>query len=319
MGVREPTPGPGTLIVVLGPTAVGKTALGVLLAGRFDGEIISADAMQVYRGFDAATAKPTPEERMARPHALVDVVDPRDDFNLGDFVRAAEREIDRIRNAGRRPVVVGGTGLYLRGLLKGVFPGPRRDPTLRQRLLERARGRRSDLLHRYLRRLDPLSAQRITHADRQRIVRALEVVLLTGRPLAEQWGEGWAAPDRFPAVKIGLTLPRAELYRRIDARVVRFFEGGLVEETRRLLSAGVPREANAFKGLGYRQVLDHLDGRSTLDETVALVQQATRRFAKRQYTWFRKERGVTWFDASGADYPRCVEADVARALMESCG
>jgi tRNA dimethylallyltransferase len=199
-------------------------------------------------------------------------------------------------------------------LLRGVSPGPPRDEDLRALLLAREREGRRGLLHRYLRRLDPAAAAAIGKADSQRLVRGLEVTLLSGQPVSEQRGSLWHGPDRYPAVKIGLTLPRQELYRRIDQRAARFFRDGLVEETRRLLEAGIPRGANAFKGLGYRQVLDHLEGRYDLDETVALVQRATRQYAKRQLTWFRKEPDVAWFDASREDYPGCAESHVARAL-----
>jgi tRNA dimethylallyltransferase len=304
-----------TLLVIAGPTATGKTALGVRLARRFGGGIVSADALQVYRGLDAATAKPGAEELAACPHELVDAVDPRRDFNLGDFVRAAEAAIARLAGEGRLPILVGGTGLYVRGLLKGVFEGPRRDEGLRSRLLRRAGPRGGPLLHRYLRRLDPAAASRIAPADLQRVVRALEVALLTGRPLSEQQS-AWRGPDRYPAIKIGLTTGREILYRRIDERVLRFFDRGLVEEVRGLLAGGLPRGANALKGLGYRQVLEHLEGRRGLPETVALVQRETRRYAKRQLTWFRKEEGLRWFDTEGEDYPGGVERYVAARLAE---
>jgi tRNA dimethylallyltransferase len=291
----------------------------VRLARRLGGGIVSADALQVYRGLDAATAKPTAEQRAACPHELVDAVDPGRDFNLGDFVRAAEEAVGRLAEAGLLPILAGGTGLYVRGLLKGVVEGPPRDEALRQGLLERAGRGRAGLLHRYLRRLDPEGARRIAPADAQRLVRALEVARLSGRPLGEGRPRTWDAPDRYPSVKIGLSLEREELYRRIDERVIRFFEAGLVEEVRDLLAGGLRPGANALKGLGYRQVLAHLRGEAGLEETIALVQQETRRYAKRQLTWFRREEGLRWFDVGAEDYPLSAEEHVARRLRRRPG
>lgn len=302
------------LLVVVGPTATGKTALAVRLARRFGGGIVSADALQVYRGLDAATAKPTAEERAACPHELVDLVGPERDFNLGDFVRAAEEAVARLARRGLLPILVGGTGLYVRGLLKGIVEGPRRDEALRGVLLERARRGPEGLLHRYLRRLHPEGARRIAPGDRQRLVRALEVVKLTGTSLRGQRRPTWDEPDRYPSIKIGLTLEREALYRRIDERVQRFFEAGLVEEVRALLAGGLSPEANALKGLGYRQVLAHLEDGPGLEETIAVVQRETRRYAKRQLTWFRREEGLRWFDVGAADYPGSAEEHVARRL-----
>jgi tRNA dimethylallyltransferase len=284
-----------TLLVVLGPTAVGKSEFALLACERFGGEVLSVDSMQVYRGFDRGTAKPEADERRRVPHHGVDLADPRRDFSLGDFVRAAEQAIAAICARGRLPVLVGGTGLYLRGLLKGIVEAPRRDEGLRQRLRMTAARRGQPFLHRLLGRLDPEAASRVPPRDRQRTVRALEVRIAGGQSLAGLIREAPFGPDRGRTIKIGLDMDRAVLYGRIDARVLRFFEAGLVDEVRDLLKGGVPETANAFKGLGYREVLRHLRGEIDRAAAIALTQRNTRRYAKRQWTWFRREEGVRWF------------------------
>lgn len=283
--------------MIVGPTAVGKSAFALRACERFGGELVSVDSMQVYRGLEAATSKPTAEERARVPHHGIDLADPGQDFSMGDFVRAAERAIEGIQSRGRLPVLVGGTGLYLRGLLRGVAEAPRRAPRLRARLDSLARRRGVPWLHRMLRRVDPATASRLPERDRQRIARALEVFFTARRPLSSLIGESPFGEDRYEAVKIGLSMRREDLHRRIDARVGGFFERGLVEEAGRLLSAGCPPSANAFKALGYREAISVLRGERTLEDAVALTRRNTRRYAKRQWTWFRKEPGVVWFEA----------------------
>ena len=287
------------LVALVGPTGTGKTALACAIADRVPCRLISCDALQVYRGLDAATAKPEGEERR-HPWALVDWVDPREDVNLGRFARAAEAEVAAAAAEGRTALLVGGTGLYLRGLLKGVAEAPPRDEALRARLTALAARRGVPFLHRVLARLDPRTAARLAPNDRQRLARALEVRLLTGTSLAALQDGGWARPDRFPALKFGLTLPREELYARLDARAAGFFARGLVAEVRRLVEEeGVPREANALRAIGYREVVRALAAEGPPDEA-ALVEEtrrATRQYAKRQLTWFRGEPGIEWFDA----------------------
>ncbi|MFQ5718970.1 MAG: tRNA (adenosine(37)-N6)-dimethylallyltransferase MiaA [Acidobacteriota bacterium] len=289
---------PLPLVVVVGPTAVGKSALALELADRCEGAIVSADAMQVYRGFDRGTAKPTPAERRRVPHFLVDVVDPRDDFSAGDFVRAAETAITEIRGTGRRPFLVGGSGLYVRSLLRGLFHGPRRHPGLRRRLGAIRDRRGPEFLHRMLERLDPVAARRVGPRDVQRIVRALEVLLVSGRSLSDhldaQAGQGWRGKDRVACVKIGLACDRDELRRRIGSRVLRFFAAGLVEEVRGLVASGIPARANAFKAIGYRQALEVVEGRMSEQEAIESTTRATIRYARRQMTWFRREENVHW-------------------------
>jgi tRNA dimethylallyltransferase len=274
--------------------------LALRVAERLGGEIIGCDALQVYSGFNVATAKPSEEARRRVPHHLVDVIDPRRDFNMADFVREAERLVSEIRGRGHVPLVVGGTGLYLRGLLRGVVEAPPRDERTRQRLravLERRGPRR---LHRWLARRDPESARRLSPGDSQRIVRALELALSGGATWSERLRSAgtWAGEaERYDALKIGLDMNRERLAARLDDRVDRFFEAGLVDEVRGLLAAGLPPGANAFKAIGYREVLAELEAGRDPAGARDEVKRNTRRYAKRQRTWFRKEPGITWLDA----------------------
>jgi tRNA dimethylallyltransferase len=289
---------------VVGATAVGKSEFAVLACERFGGEIVSVDSMQVYRGLDRGTAKPDPRTLRRVPHHGIDLADPGEDFSLGDFVRHAEMAIASTRGRRRLPVLVGGTGLYLRGLLKGIVEAPPRDEALRARLRSLAERRGTAYLHRLLARVDPEAAARLRPADGQRLVRALEVYRTARRGLSDLIRESPFGPDRFASVKIGLSIDREALYRIIDARVERFFAQGLVEEVQRLMQAGHPESANAFKALGYRETLRHLRGGLSLEEAILLTQRNTRRYAKRQWTWFRKEEGVTWFEIDPDDPDR---------------
>lgn len=282
------------------------------MAERVGGEVVGCDALQVYTGLDAATAKPPLEARRRVRHHLVDVADPRRDFTLADYVRRAEEAIEEIRRRGRVPIVVGGTGMYLRGLLRGIVPAPPRDEALRERLRAMARRFGPERLHRWLGRLDPAGARRLQATDTQRILRALEVALLSGEP----WGEllrregTWdGAEERYAALKVGLDRDRAQLAETLRRRVEGFFDAGLVEEVERLVAQGVPDSANALKGIGYRQVLAALrtgaDPRSVVEDVV----RSTLRYAKRQRTWFRREPGVVWMDASAG--PERLAARIA--------
>jgi len=309
------TPGPD-LVAILGPTAVGKSDLALLVCERFGGEIVSVDSMQVYRGLDVATSKPASDERRRVPHHGLDLVEPGEDFSAGDFVRYATPVVEQIRRRGRLPVLVGGTGLYLRALLKGIVVAPRRDEALRARLRAIGERRGGAFLHRMLRRVDPAAVTSLGPRDRQRIVRALEVSFSGPRSLSERIRSAPFGPDRYRALKIGLSMDRAALYRRIDERVVRFFAAGLLDEVRGLLARGVPAGANAFKAIGYREALACLGGAIDPGQAVALVQQGTRRYAKRQWTWFRREDGVTWFtiDPQGPDRFETALHHIGRAL-----
>lgn len=274
--------------------------MAVALARLLEIEIVGCDALQVYRGFDVATAKPTAEERTAAPHHLVDCVDPGVDYSVADYVRDAERAIAEIAGRGRVAVVVGGTGMYLRGLLRGVVHAPARDPALRERLRRIAERRGPSSLHGMLTARDPQAAARIAPRDVQRVVRALEVACAGDEPLGERIrrdGTWQAGHERYDACKFGLALDRAELVTRLDARVDRFFEAGLVAEVRHLLAAGVPPDANAFKAIGYREVLDALRQGHDPADVVDRVRVRTRQFAKRQMTWYRRERDIAWLPA----------------------
>ena len=284
------------LPVILGPTGSGKSDLSIAIALAIGAEIVNCDSLQVYHGFDIGTAKVPPSERRGVPHHLIDIVEPTELFTAGDYARAAAAAIREISARGRTALIAGGTGFYLRGLLEGLSPGPTRDDTLRARLIEKEQ-KRAGSVHRILARLDPPSAARIHPNDKNKTMRALEVRLLAGAPLSER---GRAALSGFLPVKIGLDPPRDLLYGRLNERARRMFEN-LVDEVRQLLAAGVPTEAKPFESLGYRQVLEMLQGRITEQQALESTQQETRRYAKRQLTWFRKEHGVEWIPGFGDD------------------
>lgn len=289
------------MLVVLGPTGTGKSALALELAARLGGEIVGCDALQVYRRLDAATAKPTAEEREKVPHHLIDYVDPGAPYSLADYVRDAERAIEGIAKRGRVPLVVGGSGMYLRGLLRGIVAAPPADLALRQRLRDMARRWGSPRLHRCLRRRDAAAAARIAPGDTQRIVRGLDLVLRGDPglgPRLRSEGTWHDEMDRYPAVKIGLDASREILRPRLDARVERFFSTGLVEEVRALLDAGLAPRSNSLKAIGYREIVDALALGGDVQAAPERVKAHTWRFVKRQRTWFRKEPGVSWFDAA---------------------
>jgi tRNA dimethylallyltransferase len=304
------------LPVVLGPTGSGKSDLSIAIALAIGAEIVNCDSLQVYRGFDIGTAKVPAPERQGVPHHLIDIMEPTDLFTAGDYARAAGAAIREISARGPTALLVGGTGFYLRGLLEGLSPGPARDPTLRARLLEKEQ-RRPGSVHRILARLDPASAARIHPHDKNKTTRALEVRLLAGAPLSAMFERGRAPLSGFLPVKIGLDPPRDLLYARLDERARRMFDPAkhnLADEVRQLLSAGVPPQAKPFESLGYRQVLQMLEGRITEQQALESTQQETRRYAKRQLTWFRKEHGVEWIPGFGDD-PQVQT--VAHALLRA--
>ncbi len=286
------------LVVIAGPTAAGKSGLAVELAISLRGEIINADSAQVYKGFDIGTDTPDPEARRGVPHHLLSFVEPEVQFNAADFVREALRAAEAVLAAGHLPFIVGGTGLYLRALLCGLFPGPGRDDGIRARLDAEAERDGIEALHGRLMSVDPVYAAKTGLRDRVRIVRALEVFELTGKPFSAHFAATRSPVDGYSVIKIGVTRPRPELYARIEARVDAMFGAGLVAEVEGLLARGVSPAAPPFKALGYWQVLRHLSGELTLDQAVELTKTETRQYAKRQLTWFRKMEGLTWFDAS---------------------
>ncbi len=285
------------LVLLVGPTAVGKTALSVLLAERFGAEIISCDSMQVYRGFDIGTDKPGLEERRRVPHHLVDILDGREQFTAADFAARAARAVADITSRGRLPMVVGGTGLYVKALIDGLFPGPGRDEAVRAGLEEEVLRVGLDALYARLEAVDPAYAAKIGRRDRIRIVRALEVQTVTGIALSEHFRNTAGFLPGYRPVAIGLRRERAELVARIEARIARMFERGLIEEVRGLVASGLPESAPPFKALGYRHALAVLRGEMSPAEAASRTAMDTRRYAKRQMTWFRGMEGIRWFEA----------------------
>ena len=285
------------MIAIVGATATGKSELGMALAEALPGEIVNADALQVYRGFDIGTAKPGPEERARVPHHLIDILDPHERWSAGEFARRAREAADGIRERGRAPIVVGGSGLYLRALFEGISPIPPGDPEVRSELRRRLEEEGLPALAAELARADPETAARLGAGDTQRVLRALEVALVSGRPLSSWIKEQPFGTQRVDAVRIGLTLPRTVLYDRIAGRVARMVELGWVEEVARLLARGLDPGLPAFQAIGYRQIVRHLEGEWSLEQAIGETVKATRRFAKRQETWFRREPDVTWFSA----------------------
>lgn len=290
------------LLAIMGPTATGKSELGVRLAQELDGEVVNADALQVYRHLDIGTAKPSTTMREAVPHHLVDVLDPDEVYSAGEFVRRARAVIDDIRGRGRTAILVGGSGLYLRSLIEGLSPMPEIDPEIRLRVRERCEAIGPQALLGELRPLDPATAERLQPADRQRIQRALEVVLSSGRPLSSWIAERPTGTEPLPTVRIGLTLERAILYDRISCRIQQMVERGWVAEVVELLRLGYAPEAPAFQAIGYRQIVRHVVGEWSLKSAMEDTVRATRRYAKRQLTWFRRERDIRWFPAQDLEH-----------------
>jgi len=282
--------------ILVGPTAVGKSGVALAAARRTGAEIVNADALQVYRGFDVGTAKPSPAERREVPHHLVDVLEPSERFSAGEFARRARAELDRIAGRGRPAIVVGGSGFYVHALASGLAQIPASDPEVRRELRQRLEEEGLRALRGELERLDPVTARRLGEGDTQRILRALEVAIGTGRPLSAWIGDPAAVPE-LDAAWIGLTLSRADLYDRIEARIHDMLERGWLAEVGRLVAGGLPREAPAMQAIGYADWALHLDGALEFEEALTRVIRATRRYAKRQETWFRREARVEWVPA----------------------
>ncbi len=282
------------VVVIVGPTAVGKSRIAVEVAKAFETEVLTADSRQVYRGMDVGTDKPASEERQAVPHRLIDLVDPDESFNAGLYRRQAIDEIERLYRDCRLPLVVGGTGLYVRTLLKGLCDAPQADPIMRAALRQEAEDQGYDRLYARLVDVDPVIAARLHPRDESKVIRALEVYQLSGRRMSEfQQAHGFAERP-FAALMIGLNRDRDVLYRRIEGRIDWQLAHGLIEETKQLLAQGYRRDSAAMKGLGYRQVAEHLAGEYDAAEMVRRFKRDTRHFSKRQMTWFRKEPGIQW-------------------------
>lgn len=286
------------LVVILGPTASGKTALAIALAEEFSGEIVNCDSVALYRELDIGTAKPTVEERARAPHHLIDLVDPTGEMTAGEYARAARVVLAHIKHRGHLPIVVGGTGLYLRALLDGLFAGPQRSEELRERLRERAGKRGSAHLHAILKRLDSAAAQKIHANDSPKLIRAIEVCLAAHTKVTELWKQGREPLKGFRVLRIGLNPDRAALYERINQRAAAMFAGGLIEETQNLLKK-YGDSARPLASLGYKQAVQFLRGELTGEAPVIAAQQAHRNYAKRQMTWFRREPDVHWLDGFG--------------------
>ncbi|HEX3741847.1 MAG TPA: tRNA (adenosine(37)-N6)-dimethylallyltransferase MiaA [Terriglobales bacterium] len=297
------------LVVILGPTGSGKTALSLQLATRFHGEIVNCDSVATYREFRIGTAKPTTEEQSRAPHHLFDVIDPTGYTTAGKYARTAREVLRDIQQRGALPIVVGGTGLYLRALLDGLFSGPERSEELRERLRERAHEKGAHYLHRVLQRMDSLAASRIHANDIPKMIRAIEVCLAAKQPMSEQWKSGRDPLTGFEILRIGLDPHRAALYRRIHERVLAMFDAGLVEETKQLLEK-YGEAARPLSSIGYKQVVQLLRAEIDREAAVDAVQQAHRNYAKRQMTWFRREPDVTWIHDFG-DQPHAIASAVA--------
>ena len=301
------------LVVIVGPTASGKTSLALKLAEQFNGEIVSCDAVAVYRGLDVGSAKPTVAERARVPHHAIDILDADEPSTAGDYARAGRAALAEIRARGRLPIVTGGTGLYLRALLEGLAPAPPRDEDLRERLRERASQNGSEYLHRLLKRVDPAAAAAIHPNDVPKMIRSVEVTLAARRPQSEQWQAGRDRLQGFRALQMGLNPPREALYARINQRAARMFDKGLLEET------AVARErygdaCRALGSLGYAQAVAMLRGEMTRAEAIAAAQQGHRNYAKRQMTWFRRDKQIEWLAGFGDDAD--VQASAAEMVRQ---
>ncbi len=289
------------LVAVVGPTASGKSALGVRLAEQLGGEVVACDSTQLHRGFDIGTAKPSLAARHGITHHLLDVLAPTEEATAGGYAQMALRVLEDMRQRGRLPIFTAGTGLYLRALLEGLADLPQRSEELRKRLRSSAAIHAQGYLHRMLKRLDPAAAWKIAPNDKQKLIRAIEICLLARKPLTEVHRGGRTPLQGWRAVKIGLMPPREVLYERIHARIEEMLSKGWVEEVCRLVASGLPENAKPFDFIGYHELRAELQGEITLDAARAAIEQATRRYAKRQLTWFRKESGVHWLTGFGDD------------------
>ncbi len=303
------------LVVLVGPTAIGKSRIAIEVAQALGTEILTADSTQVYRGMNVGTDTPSEEDRQRVPHRLIDLVEPDEPFNAGEFRRQALREISRLYENGLLPLVVGGTGLYVRALLNGLWAGPPSDRILRRKLEEEARARGGESMYQELSRVDPATARRLHPRDTVKVLRALEVYRQTGVPLSKAHeAHRERATTPFRTLILGLTMERAVLYQRIDQRVDVELAKGLVDETRTLLEKGYSRDLVSMKSLGYRQMAGYLEGEYSFDDAVRRLKRDTRHFAKRQMTWFRKEPDLTWVEVQPDESVRSVSQRVVTLI-----
>ena len=304
------------MVLLLGGTASGKSAASLILAERLDAEILSIDSMQVYRRMDIGTAKSTPEERSQIPHHLIDVAEPSESFSVARFVEMADRAVADIAGRGKMILALAGTPLYLMGLMYGMFDGPSADEAFRALLRQRAAAEGTEVLHGELSKVDPAAAERIHPNDLKRIERALEVFHQTGRPLSEQQRQWAAGVLRYPAIVVGIRRDKEEQSKRINQRVRDMIEAGLVEEVRRLLAESPPMSQQARQALGYAQIIDHLEGRCSLDEAIEQIKIQTRQFAKHQRTWFRKFAMAHWLDIADDEPAEKITARILDAIAQ---
>jgi tRNA dimethylallyltransferase len=301
------------LVAILGPTATGKSALGIALARRFNGEVVSCDSTAVYRGFDIGTDKVPVAEQRGIPHHMIDVADPGEEYSAARYAREAAVAIRGITARGRLPILVGGTGLYYRALTRGFFPGPARNVRLRARLERIADRAGSERLHTLLQRVDTESAVRIQSRDRKRLIRALEVYVMTGRPLTAHFAETVSPIPEYRIAAFALRIPAETTADRVARRVDAQFEQGLLDEIRGLLASGLSEKAHPFTGLVYRQALEHLHGVRDETATRELITSENRKYARRQLIWFRKEPNLRWINAAGDR--EGTQEEVARAIV----
>lgn len=291
-------------IFLVGPTGVGKTEVALILASKINAEIVSCDSMQVYCGMDIATAKPTKQEQREIPHSMIDIVPVTEEYDVARYVCNAKKAIAVIKEHNKIPLVVGGTGLYVKALVDGLFSGPEKDRKLRNDLEERCQKNGVGELYQELQKIDKDAAKKINIQDKRRIIRALEVYYLTGKPISilqREWGKEGADQESYCLV--GLNRARSDLYERINERVEKMFAQGIVAETEELLQHGLRQNRVAFQALGYKEICEFLDGKCTLEETKEKLKQKSRNFAKRQLTWFCKDDRVNWFSIAKDEKP----------------
>jgi len=291
----------------LGPTAVGKTKIAIAVAQESDAEIVSADSRQIYRYMDIGTAKPTPFEQTQVRHHLIDCVEPGECFSVADYQRSADTAIEDIESRGKQAMLVGGAGLYFRAIVDGLFDGPSSDLEFRAKLRSEAQEHGSEVLHGKLSQIDPESASRIHPNDLVRIIRALEVYEKTGKTISESQKEWHSASPRYPFVAFGINRERQKLYRRIEARVDKMLEAGLLDEVKTLIARGYDKNLPAMQGFGYKELIEYLDGKHDLDTAVNVLKRNTRRYAKRQLTWFRNDSRIKWINLSAASFNNAIQ------------
>jgi tRNA dimethylallyltransferase len=298
-------------LAIVGPTASGKTPASLLLAERLNGEIISADSRQIYKYLDIGTAKPARADRKRVKHYFIDVLEPDEEYSAGQFGKEARRVVEKILERKKLPIIVGGSGLYVKSVIDGLFEGAGKDPEVRARLADQLVREGVEGLFEGLKKVDPVTAAKMTEVKPRRVIRALEVYYITGKPLSEFHAEQETKPE-FTAIQVGLNWKRQELYDRINQRVDRMISDGLVDEVRSLRARGYDRRLNALNTVGYKEVFDYLDGSRSLEDTITLIKRNSRRFAKRQLTWFRADKRIQWVSMSRTKMLSEVESEIGQ-------